>query len=99
MTAPLAALGAVEALTGALAVELAPRRVRVNAVRYGRVDTGLMRRATGLDTDEAVVEAGSGMPLGRFPTPEEAAATALFLMANNSVNGQVVTVDGGQSLM
>lgn len=95
----LAALGAVETLTGALAVELAPRRLRVNTVRYGSVDTPLMRAAGGLATDEAVAEAGAGMLLGRFATPEEAAATTLFLMANNYVNGQVITVDGGQGLV
>jgi len=98
MAAPIAAIGAVEALTGALAVELAPRRLRVNTVRYGSTDTPLMRAAAGLSTDEAMAEAGAGTLLGRFATAEEAAATALFLMANSYVNGQVITVDGGQGL-
>jgi NAD(P)-dependent dehydrogenase (short-subunit alcohol dehydrogenase family) len=96
--APIAAIGAVETLTGALAVELAPRRLRVNTVRYGSIDTPLMRGAAGITTDEAAAEAGAGMLLGRFATPEEAAATAVFLMANNYMNGQVITVDGGQGL-
>ena len=99
MSAPLAAIGAVETLTGALAVELAPRRVRVNTVRYGSVDTPLMRGASGLTTDEAMAEAGAATLLGRFATPAEAAATAVFLMANTYVNGQIITVDGGQSLV
>lgn len=99
ITAPLAALGAVETLTGALAVELAPRRLRVNTVRYGSVDTPLMRGASGLTTDEEVAEAGASTLLGRFATPAEAAATAVFLMANTYVNGQIITVDGGQSLV
>ena len=76
MTAPLAAIGAVEALTGALAVEFAPRRIRVNTVRYGNVDTPLRRSAAGLSTDEAVAEAGAATLLGRFATPAEAAAPA-----------------------
>jgi NAD(P)-dependent dehydrogenase (short-subunit alcohol dehydrogenase family) len=96
--APIAALGAVETLTGALAVELATRRLRVNTVRYGSVDTPLMRGAAGISTDEAAAEAGAGMLLGRFATPEEAAAAAVFLMANTYMNGQVITVDGGQGL-
>jgi NAD(P)-dependent dehydrogenase (short-subunit alcohol dehydrogenase family) len=96
--AVIAALGAVEALTGALAVELAARRLRVNTVRYGSIDTPLMRGAAGISTDEAAAEAGAGMLLGRFATPEEAAATAVFLMANNYITGQVITVDGGQGL-
>lgn len=99
LAGPLAALGAVEALTAALAVELAPRRLRVNAVRYGSTDTPLMRGAAGLITDEAVAEAGAAMLLGRFATPAEAAAAAVFLMANTYVNGQVITIDGGQSLV
>jgi NAD(P)-dependent dehydrogenase (short-subunit alcohol dehydrogenase family) len=99
MTAPLAALGAVETLTGALAVELAPRRLRVNTVRYGSVDTPLMRGAAGLTSDDEVTEAGASLLLGRFATPAEAAATAVFLMANTYLNGQVITADGGQSLV
>ncbi|MEV0517354.1 SDR family oxidoreductase [Nonomuraea sp. NPDC050405] len=99
MTGALAAIGAVETFTRGLAVELAARRVRVNAVRYGVVDTPLMRGASGLDTDAAIAAAGSGTLLGRYGTAEEAAASALFLMANPYVTGQVITVDGGQSLV
>ncbi|MEO3794935.1 SDR family oxidoreductase [Nonomuraea sp. B10E15] len=98
MTAPLAVTGAVETLTRALAVELAPARVRVNTVRFGRIDTPLLRSLPGLDSDEAIAAAGSTAPLGRFGTAEEAAATALFLMANNYVTGQIITVDGGEVL-
>jgi NAD(P)-dependent dehydrogenase (short-subunit alcohol dehydrogenase family) len=98
MSAPIAAIGAVEALTGALAIELAARRLRVNTVRYGSTDTPLMRGAAGLSTDQAAAEAGAGLLLGRFATPEEAGAAAVFLMANNYINGQVITVDGGQGL-
>ncbi|WP_336207010.1 SDR family oxidoreductase [Nonomuraea sp. LPB2021202275-12-8] len=96
--AAIAGIGAVEALTRALAVELAPRRLRVNAVRYGVVDTPLSRGALGLATDEAVAEAGRTMLSGRLGTPEEAAAAPIFLMANNYVSGTVLTVDGGQGL-
>lgn len=98
MSAPLAVAGAVETLTRALAVELAPARQRVNAIRYGRIDTPLLRSLPGLDSDDAIAAAGSATPLGRFGTAGEAAATALFLMANNYVTGQIVTVDGGETL-
>ncbi len=98
MAAPLSAAGAVETLTKALAVELAPARLRVNAVRYGRIDTPLLRSMPGLDTDEAVAAAGSSAPLGRYGTAQEAAAGALFLMANPYVTGQVITIDGGETL-
>ncbi|MEO3868248.1 SDR family oxidoreductase [Nonomuraea sp. B12E4] len=98
MSAPLSAVGAVETLTRALAVELAPARLRVNAIRFGRIDTPLLRSAAGTDSDDAIAAAGSAVPLGRFGTAEEAAASALFLMANNYVTGQVITVDGGETL-
>ncbi|WP_026413703.1 SDR family oxidoreductase [Actinomadura oligospora] len=94
----MAPVGGVEALTRALAVELAPRRLRVNAVRYGMFDTPLLRSVGGLPTDEAVRDAGAGFPLGRVGTAEEAGAAPVFLMANTYITGQVVTVDGGQIL-
>jgi NAD(P)-dependent dehydrogenase (short-subunit alcohol dehydrogenase family) len=88
----------VETLTTARSVEFAPARLRVNAVRFGRIDTPLLRSLPGLDSDEAIAAAGSTAPLGRFGTAEEAAASALFLMANNYVTGQIITVDGGETL-
>jgi NAD(P)-dependent dehydrogenase (short-subunit alcohol dehydrogenase family) len=98
MAAPLSAAGAVETMTRALAVELAPARQRVNTVRFGRIDTPLLRSRPGYDSDEAMAAAGSTAPLGRVGTAGEAAAAVLFLMANNYVTGQVITVDGGESL-
>lgn len=99
LTAPLAATGAVETLTRALAVELAPARIRVNTLRYGRIDTPLLRSISGLDSDEAVAKAGRSSLIGRYGTAEEAAAPALFLMANNYVTGQILTIDGGESIV
>lgn len=90
--------GGVEAMTKAVGVELAASRVRVNTVRFGRTVTPLMRAFPGFETDEAIAAAGSTWPLGRFGTPEEAAATALFLMANNYMTGQIITVDGGETM-
>lgn len=97
-SAGLAAAGAVEAVTKAMGVELAPARIRVNTVRFGRTDTPLLRSAPLMDTDEGVAAAGATWPLGRFGTAEEAAATALFLMANNYMTGQIITVDGGETM-
>ncbi|MCX4761523.1 SDR family oxidoreductase [Streptomyces sp. NBC_01275] len=103
--AAIASGAACEGLARALAVELAPRRVRVNAVRAGIVDTPPLRRRLGAaaqasdaQADAVVAAAGRHLPLGRFGTAEEAAAAAVFVMANPYVTGSVVTVDGGQSL-
>lgn len=98
MSAGLSAAGAVEALTRAVGMDLAPARIRVNTVRFGRIDTPLLRSMPEMDSDEAVAAAGSAFPLGRFGTAEEAAATALFLMANNYITGQIITIDGGETM-
>nr|BFD87634.1 SDR family oxidoreductase [Streptomyces sp. Xyl84] len=98
MSSLLSVAGAVETLTRALAVEFAPARLRVNTVRFGRIDTPLLRSRPGMGSDDAVAAAGASAPLGRFGTAAEAAASALFLMANTYVTGQVLTVDGGETL-
>lgn len=102
MSVPISAAGALETLARALAVELAPARLRANAIRFGAIDTPLLRGsygAAGAEGDAAMAQAGAGMPLGRFGTAEEAASAALFLMANPYMSGEVLTVDGGQSLV
>ncbi|MFI6093881.1 SDR family oxidoreductase [Streptomyces sp. NPDC051218] len=103
--AAIAGAAATEGLTRGLAVELAPRRIRVNALRAGAVDTPLMRSVLsqdgeleGPDADAAVAHAAKTLPLGRFGTAEEAAAAALFVMANPYMTGSLLTIDGGQSL-
>jgi NAD(P)-dependent dehydrogenase (short-subunit alcohol dehydrogenase family) len=87
----------IEALARVLSVELAPRGVRVNTVRPGATDTGLLRGLLGGADDAAIAGMGATLPLGRVGRPEEVASAALFLMANPYVTGTVVTVDGGAS--
>ena len=91
-----ASLGAVEAMTRALALELAP--LRVNCLRPGSTDTPLLRRFVDPDADGSLSSAGTHLPLGRFGTAAEVAAGALFLMTNTYVTGTVLTVDGGAGL-
>jgi len=98
------AKAAVEQLTRGMAVELAPRKILVNAVAPGFVDTA-MSRAGGvneLETDwfrERYVEQGR-IPLRRPAQPEEIAHVVLFLASpeNTYLTGQIITVDGGLSL-
>lgn len=85
--------GAIEALTRALAFELGPKAVTVNAVAPGYVNAGLGRgpvEAAG-DQIRALV------PLRRTGTPEEIAAVVLFLASEAAayLNGAVILVDGG----
>ncbi len=99
-----ASKGAVLALTRALAIELAPDRIRVNAVLPGAVDTPMLRAGLGrghLDeagADELVARLGERHPLGRVGRPDEIAEAILFLCdagRSSFLTGQALVVDGG----
>lgn len=86
----------VTGLTRTLAVEVASRGVRVNAIVPGILDTGMGARLDRRRKEEYV----SGIPAGRLGTGEEVARVALFLASDEAsyVVGQAITVDGGLSL-
>ncbi|MFG2329503.1 SDR family NAD(P)-dependent oxidoreductase [Streptomyces sp. NPDC048604] len=87
---------AVVGLTRVAAVELAAKGIRVNAVCPGAIDTP-MSNPEGVDP-AATAELYRGLvPLGRIGRPEEVAALALFLTADDSsyITGQPFVIDGG----
>lgn len=93
--------GALRTLTRALARELSPRNIRVNAVSPGPVATGFFD-ATGMPQEAIegfVEEIATQVPLGRVGRPEEVAAVATFLLADESsfVTGAEYAVDGGMA--
>jgi enoyl-[acyl-carrier protein] reductase III len=92
-----ASKAALEALVRYLAVELAPRGIRVNAVSAGVVETGALEH---FPNKEAMLEMGARNPVGRMVTPEDVAACVTFLCspAAEMVRGQTLVVDGGWSL-
>ncbi len=98
-----AAKGAVVALTRSMAVDLAPRGIRVNVICPGTVYTPLMEpmlRARGNgDLDAGLAMTTVKYPIGRLGTPEEIAAVALFLASGDSsfLTGSVITADGGMT--
>jgi len=97
-----ASKGAVLSLVRSLAVELAPRQIRVNAVSPGPTHTDIQEKF-GLPPDvRAAVEKdfSARIPLGRFGKAEEAAEVVLFLAspAASFVTGVEVPVDGGLSV-
>src|SRR5262249_16855767 len=85
----------VMGLTRAMALALAPHRIRVNAIAPGLTDTAQPRYG---NTDAELVEMGRQIPLeGRMARPEEIARVAVFLAAEESgwVTGQTIHVNGG----
>ncbi len=94
--------GAQLSFTKALALELAPFGVRVNAVLPSNVDTPLMRSwaASLADPESALQRIAELQPLGRMASPREMGSVCLFLATNDSsfITGQGIIADGGASL-
>jgi enoyl-[acyl-carrier protein] reductase III len=93
-----ASKAALEALVRYLAVELAPRGVRVNAVSAGVVETGALEY---FPNREAMLEMGRRNPVGRIVSPDDVAACVTFLCSPDAemIRGQTLIVDGGWSLL
>jgi gluconate 5-dehydrogenase len=89
--------GALEALTKALAVELAPHGITVNAVGPGYVATEMNAALVADPEFDAMVRAKT--PVGRWGDPVEIAAAAVFLASDEAayVTGQKLIVDGGMT--
>ena len=91
--------GAVTNLTKALAVELAPDKVRVNAICPVIGETGMLETFMGVpDTPENRKKFEATIPLGRFSTPNDIAQTMLFLSSDDAefLTGVALEVDGGR---
>ena len=91
--------GAVVILTKSLAVELAPKNIRVNAINPVMGETGMLTQFMGLpDTPENRAKFVAGIPLGRMSQPHDIANAALFLAdpASSFITGVALEVDGGR---
>jgi len=91
-----ASKGGVVSMTRALALELAPHDIRVNAIAPGLTDTAQPRY--GNSDSELIEMARASIPLGgRLLTPDQIARTAVFLASDdsNATTGQVLHVNGG----
>jgi 3-oxoacyl-[acyl-carrier protein] reductase len=91
--------GAVITLTKSMAVELAPKNIRVNAINPVMGETGMLTQFMGLpDTPENRAKFLAGIPLGRLSRPHDIANAALFLAepASAFITGVALDVDGGR---
>jgi 3-oxoacyl-[acyl-carrier protein] reductase len=91
--------GAVITLTKSLAVELAPKNIRVNAINPVMGETGLLTQFMGMpDMPENRAKFLATIPLGRLSRPHDIANAALFLAepASSFITGVALEVDGGR---
>lgn len=85
--------GGQNAYVKALAKELAPSQIRVNAIAPGAIATKMLSHFT----EEEIRDLSEEIPLGRLGQPEEIANTVSFLASKNAsyITGQVISVNGG----
>lgn len=95
----------VSALSKTLALELAAKKIRVNQIIPGRIDTDRVRhldevnaKKAGITPDQAKSKAQSAIPMGRYGQPDEFGRVGAFLLsaAASYMTGSTVQVDGGQ---
>ena len=91
--------GAVDAITGSLAKELGPKKIRVNSLNPGLIETEGVH-AAGVIGSDLQKEAEARTPLGRIGQPRDIATAAAFLASDDSgwINGQAIFASGGFTL-
>ena len=95
-----ASKGWMNTATKAMAVELAPMGIRVNALNPVAGETPLLKSFMGEDTPEIRAKFLSTIPLGRFSTPEDMGNAACFLCSDEAsmITGVCMEVDGGRCI-
>jgi 3-oxoacyl-[acyl-carrier protein] reductase len=95
MVAYDASKGGIEAATRAMAMDLAPWRIRVNAIGPGPIATPALMGL--LKTEEQIERMRKTIPLERLGEPSDIAGAALFFASDDAsfVTGQILYVDGG----
>jgi NAD(P)-dependent dehydrogenase (short-subunit alcohol dehydrogenase family) len=94
-----ASKGAINGLVKGMALDLAPKMIRVNTVNPGMIDTDIF--AAGTITQEQLREDVNRYPLKRYGKPEEVAFSVIYLLSDASawVTGSSLLIDGGYTLL
>lgn len=94
-----ASKGAVNGLVKGMALDLAPKWIRVNCVLPGMIDTNIFKNET--ITQEQLDQDKKRYPLGRYGQPEEVAYAVIYLLSDASVwmTGSNIVIDGGYTLI
>jgi 3-oxoacyl-[acyl-carrier protein] reductase len=89
--------GAVDAITGVLAKELGPRKIRVNSINPGYVETEGTQAAGIVEGSEFVAQTIAQTPLGRGGKPDDIGPVAVFLASDDSrwLTGETILASGG----
>jgi 3-oxoacyl-[acyl-carrier protein] reductase len=96
--------GSVSSLSKTLAIELAPKKIRVNQLIPGRIDTDRVReldesnsKRLGIPVEEVQQRAAASIPLGRYGAPDDFGRAAAFLLSDAAgyITGATLQVDGG----
>jgi enoyl-[acyl-carrier protein] reductase III len=96
-----ASKAALEALTRYLAVELAPKKIIVNAIAPGVVETDALKHFAVFQNQDLIGDLAKRTPAGRLVSPQDVAEVAAFLCspAASMICGQTLVVDGGYTLL
>jgi enoyl-[acyl-carrier protein] reductase III len=96
-----ASKAALEALVRYLAVELAPKKIAVNAVSPSLVLTDALQHFASLSAPDTIPNAIAHTPAGRLVTPDDVANVVSFLCSPQAamIRGQVIIIDGGYTLI
>ncbi|XP_076371815.1 3-oxoacyl-[acyl-carrier-protein] reductase FabG-like [Tachypleus tridentatus] len=91
--------GALDQFTRSVALDLAPKQIRVNSVNPGVIETNIFS-TLGLDAKEIMEKAAQSYPLGRGGQPQEVANAIAFLASYEAsfITGETVVLDGAKTV-
>jgi NAD(P)-dependent dehydrogenase (short-subunit alcohol dehydrogenase family) len=97
LAAYCASKGAVNQLTRAMALELAPRKISVSAVAPGAIQSPMLysRQPKGITSAQIEADNLAQIPVGELATPQEVARAVFFLATERHVTGTILAIDGG----